>query len=228
MGEINHGRLFQELEYFKEKEVQEINVLDPIFNLRPKHYLEICKKIDVLGLQIRFYFQCRLELLCRKDGKQFLKFCRDYDIWLEFGVQTFREEESNAIERGNNYPKINQALELLQQFNVPFDLHLIFGLPFQSFADFLWNYDRAREADPSGLYIFPLNVLKGTTLYYKHDEWGYTFDTEDNNIFLKSKWMAKHEVEYLKQVAEGINQGSKCARDNGSLIQLPDLWKKRR
>ena len=89
MGEINHGRLFRELEYFKEKEVQEINVLDPILNVRPKHYLEICQKIDILGLQARFYFQCRLELLCRKDGEQFLEFCRDHDVWLEFGVQTF-------------------------------------------------------------------------------------------------------------------------------------------
>ena len=137
MGEINHGRLFRELEYFKEKEVQEINVLDPIFNLRPNHYLEICRKIDILGLQARFYFQCRLELLCRKAGEQFLEFCRDHDIWLEFGVQTFREEESRAIERANNYPKINKAIELLHQFDVPFDLHLIFGLPFQSFDDFL-------------------------------------------------------------------------------------------
>ena len=223
--EINHGRLFRELEYFKEKEVQEINVLDPIFNLRPKHYLEICQKIDILGLQARFYFQCRLELLCRKDGKQFLKFCRDHNVWLEFGVQTFREEESNAIERGNDYPKINKAIELLHQFDVPFDLHLIFGLPFQSFDDFLWNYGRAREAHPSGLYVFPLNVLKGTNLYQKRDEWEYTFDTEDNNIFLKSKWMTRREAEYLKEVAEGINQGSKCARDSDRLIELPDLRK---
>lgn len=226
MVEINHGRLFRELEYFKEKEVQEINVLDPIFNLRPKHYLEICQKIDVLGLQARFYFQGRLELLCRKAGEQFLEFCRDHDVWLEFGVQTFREEESEAIERGNNYPKIDKALELLHQFDVPFDLHLIFGLPFQSFDDFLWNYDRARDAQPSGLYVFPLNVLKGTNLYQKRDEWEYTFDTDDNNIFLKSKWMVEHEVECLKGVAEGINQGAKYARDNDSLIQLPDLRKK--
>ena len=135
----------------------------------------------------------------------------------------FREEESNAIERRNDYSKIDKAIELLHRFDVPFDLHLIFGLPFQSFDDFLWNYDRAREAHPSGLYLFPLNVLKGTDLYQKRDEWEYKFDTEDNNIFLKSKWMAEHEVEYLKKVVTDINQGSKCARDNDSLIQLPDV-----
>ena len=225
IAEINHGRLFRELEYFKEKEVQEINVLDPIFNLRPNHYLEICRKIDVLGMQTRFYLQCRLELLCRKEGRQFLEFCKNHDVWLEFGVQTFREEESKAIERGNNFPKINEAIELLHQFDVPFDLHLIFGLPFQSFDDFLWNYDRARGAHPSGLYIFPLNVLKGTNLYQQRDKWEYTFNTEDNNMFLKNIWMAEYEVEYLKEVAVEINQGSKYARDNDSLIQLPDLRK---
>ena len=223
--EINHKRLFQELEYFKKKEVQEINVLDPIFNLKPKHYLEICKKIEALEMQTRFYFQCRLELICRKDGKEFLEFCRDHDVWLEFGVQTFREEESKAIERGNKYSKIYKAIETLHQFNVPFDLHLIFGLPLQSFKDFLWSYERARELGPKGLYVFPLNVLKGTDLYQRREEWQYEFDPKDNNIFLKSKWMRIEEIGYLKKMAEDINHQSKSARDSGNLIQLPDLGK---
>ena len=223
VSEINHERLFQELEYFKEKEVQEINVLDPIFNLKPKHYLGICKKIEALDMQTRFYFQCRLELLCRPAGKEFLEFCRNHDVWLEFGVQTFREEESNAIERGNKYDKIYEAIETLHQVNVPFDLHLIFGLPFQSFKDFLWSYDRARSANPRGLYVFPLNVLKGTNLYEKRTEWKYEFNPVNNNIFLKSKWMAKDEVKCLKKIAADINQRSKSARDSGGLIQLPNL-----
>ena len=111
----------------------------------------------------------------------------------------------------------------MHQVNVPFDLHLIFGLPFQSFDDFLWSYDKAKVACPSGLYVFPLNVLKGTNLYEKRKEWEYEFDPMDNNIFLKSKWMAKHEVESLKKVAEDINECSKSARDNGSLIQFSNL-----
>lgn len=226
MGELNHERLFHELEYFKAKDVQEINVLDPIFNLRADHYLEICAKIDDLGMRSRFYFQCRLELLCLPGGKQFLEFCRDHDVWLEFGVQTFREEESAAIERGNKYPEIDRAIEMLHQFKVPFDLHLIFGLPFQSFNDFLWNYDRARDASPNGLYVFPLNVLKGTALYQQRDDWGYEFDTGDHNIFLKSKWMAGPEVTRLKKFAEGINQRSKHSRNRDNSLQLPDLRKK--
>ena len=228
VGEIDHGRLFQELEYFKKRKVQEINVLDPIFNLRPDHYLEICKKIEILEIQVRFYFQCRLELLCRPDGERFLEFCRDHDVWLEFGVQTFREKESAAIERGNKYPKIDKAIEMLHRFNVSFDLHLIFGLPFQSFDDFLWSYDKAKDSCPRGLYIFPLNVLKGTNLYKKSNEWGYEFDTEDNNIFIKSKWMKECEVKYLKKASEDINRESKYARDSDNLIQLSDLYQKLR
>lgn len=112
---------------------------------------------------------------------------------------------------------------ILHKFNIPFDLHLIFGLPFQSLRDFLASYDRAREAHPRGLYVFPLNVLKGTQLYWKRDEWEYKIDTEDNNIFLQSKWMEKREVAYLKEVAKGINQSSKQSRYNGELLQLPDL-----
>ena len=225
VSEINLDRLFQELAYFKEKEVREINVLDPIFNLKPKHYLEICKKIEELGMQSRFYFQCRLELLCKPHGAEFLKFCQDHDIWLEFGVQTFREAESKSIERGNNYSKIDKAIEMLHRFNVPFDLHLIFGLPLQSLKDFFWSYDRAREAHPRGLYLFPLNVLKGTKLYQKRKEWRYEFDPMNNNVFLKSNWMTTEAVEYLKEIAEDVNSQSKSARDSGNLIQFPNLVK---
>ncbi len=224
--EINHERLFQELAYFKEKKVQEINVLDPIFNLKPKHYLAICRRIEALGMQSRFYFQCRLELLCCSAGEEFLKFCQDHNVWLEFGVQTFREKESDAVERGNKYPKIYKAIETLHRFNVPFDLHLIFGLPFQSLEDFLWSYDEARKAYPSGLYIFPLNILKGTNLYQRSMEWEYEYNTENNNVLFKSKWMLKHEVECLKEAAEDINCHSKQVRDSNGLLQLPDLREK--
>lgn len=223
MEEINRERLFRELEYFKAKEVREINVLDPIFNLKADHYLNICKKIAELEIGARFYFQCRLELLCCENGRRFLEFCQGLDVWLEFGVQTFQEKESKAVDRGNNYTKINEAIELLHKFNIPFDLHLIFGLPFQSLRDFLASYDRAREAHPQGLYVFPLNILKGTQLYWKRDEWEYKIDTEDNNIFLQSKWMEKREVAYLKEAVKGINQSSKQSRYNGDLLQLPDL-----
>lgn len=225
VSEINRDRLFQELAYFKEKEVQEVNVLDPIFNLKPKHYLEICKKIEALEMQGLFYFQCRLELLCKPHGAEFLKFCQAHDVWLEFGVQTFREKESEAIERGNKYDKIDEAIEMLHRFDVPFDLHLIFGLPHQSFEDFLWSYDRARAAHPRGLYLFPLNVLKGTNLYQKHKEWEYAFDPMNTNVFLKSKWMTTEAVESLKKIAEDVNSQSKCARDSGRLVQFPDLTK---
>lgn len=224
-GEINHGRLFQELEYFKEKEIKEINVLDPIFNLRADHYLEICEKIKALGIRTRFYFQCRLELLCRKDGTEFLEFCRNHDVWLEFGVQTFQETESKAIDRTNNYPKIDQAITLLHQFNVPFDLHLIFGLPFQSLDDFLSSYAKAKNAGPRGLYVFPLNLLKGTNLYSKRDVWEYRFDIEDNNILLQSKWMEQRDIESLKRIAADINNLSRQARNNGGMAQFPDLRK---
>ena len=112
MSEINHERLFQELEYFKEKEVQEINVLDPIFNLKPKHYLEICRRIDTLGMQSRFYFQCRLELLCRKDGEEFLQFCRNHDVWLEFGVQTLEKRKVMSLNAAINMIKSIRRLTL--------------------------------------------------------------------------------------------------------------------
>lgn len=220
---LNPERLFQELEYFKKKKVQEINVLDPIFNLKPSHYLQICSKIDSLGMNSQFYFQCRLELLCNRNSEDFLRFCRDHKTWLEFGVQTFKEKESEAINRGNKFDKIDKGIDLLHQFNIPFDLHLIFGLPFQSLDNFLWSYDKAKDANPNGLYLYPLNILKGTDLFLRSNEWEYDYDSKNNNILLKSKWMTQHEVECLKEVSEEINHQSKEVRNTNKSFDLPDL-----
>ena len=118
MGEINHG-LFRELEYFKERKVQEINVLDPIFNLRPDHYLEICKKIDACGIQARFYFQCRLELLCSKGGKQFLEFCRDHDVWLDLECRLFKKRNPKPLNEETIIPKYMRQLNFYTSLTFP-------------------------------------------------------------------------------------------------------------
>ena len=110
---------------------------------------------------------------------------------LNIDVQTFREEESEAIEEGNMTGKfiVIEGLDatgkstLVESIGQTFNsiCILFLGCPFQSFDYFLWIYDGARAAQLNGLYVFPLNVLpyRRQTLYHKHDERRVpTFDTQ--------------------------------------------------
>jgi radical SAM superfamily enzyme YgiQ (UPF0313 family) len=199
-------RLMQELEHFHAMNVQEIHVLDPIFNLNPQHYLPILEKIQALGMKAKLYLQCRLELLLKAHGEQFLAFCKDHgNVLLEFGVQTFNQMESDAVKRGNRYPEIDRALGILQERKIPFDLHLIFGLPHQTMKAFSRSYEMATAARPQGLYLYPLNLLKGTELEISAHEGGYAWDQNNYNELTQSNWMSATEVEALKAFARRVN-----------------------
>ncbi len=203
---IPSGRILQELELFHTMNVQEIHVLDPIFNMDPRHYQPILQKIQDLGMKAKFFLQCRLELLLKPGGQEFLTFCKEYgNVLLEFGVQTFNEQESQAVKRGNRYDEIYKALALLQECKIPFDLHLIFGLPHQTIEDFRRSYETAVATRPQGLYLYPLNLLKGTELQVQATDHGYQWDTADYNTFTQSNWMTRDEVASLKQFAHQVN-----------------------
>jgi radical SAM superfamily enzyme YgiQ (UPF0313 family) len=221
--ELPHDRIFAELELFHQKRVHEIAVLDPIFNYKKDHYLPILQKINELGMKTTFSLQTRLELLTRDHGKQFLEWAAAYkNVKLEFGVQTFIEAESKATQRGNHYGQIDRGIELLHQYGVDFELHLIIGLPFQTRETFLESYRKAVAARPNRLYIYPLNILKGTDIYDQAHEWGYEWNPFDYNIFEASKWMNRKDVAEFKALASEINLHSKVTPP-GEKITLPAL-----
>lgn len=217
----NTNRLRQEIELFALKGVKQIAILDPVFNLKSSHYLYILEEIEKSGLRANLSLQCRLELLTKPHGLQLLEFCKRYkNVTLEFGVQTFQEKESKAVQRNNRFEEIDRALELLHDYEVDFELHLIFGLPYQTFESFQASMEKAMRSNPSGLYVFPLNVLKGTNILEKVVEWEYEYEPSDYGLFTSSKWMDADEVRKIKEYSNQVNDLSKL-RKTGQHVVYP-------
>lgn len=207
---IGEERIFRELELFKALEIGEIAVLDPIFNFDPSHYLPILRKIHELEINTAFSFQARLELLTKPHGAEFLAFCRDHGkVKLEFGVQTFNEAESRAIQRNNRLDQIAKGISLLHQFQLDFDLHLIFGLPGQTIGSFWESYRKAKDARPNRIFVYPLNILKGTGIEIDAANAGYTWNPDDYNLLIASPWMNEAHVRELKSFSDDLNAYSK-------------------
>jgi len=55
-------------------------------------------------------------------------------------------------------------------FNIPFEISLIFGLPEQTVESFQQSVNWAKQRNPSKLYMFPLMLLRGTPLYDLKEE----------------------------------------------------------
>lgn len=161
-------RLFQELDLFTAQQVQEIVVLDPIFNLKRRHYEPLLKYMIDISLTSRLEFQCRLELV--QDS--FLSLCQNLpEVYLEFGLQTAIPEESKLIKRQNNLKKVKAALQLLNEYSMDYEVHLIFGLPGQTLESFHASIEFLHQQDVKNIRYFPLGLLKGTALYAEKDKW---------------------------------------------------------
>lgn len=125
---------------------------------------------DIVGISIATRPDCLgdevLALLVRLREKYPDKF-----IWVELGLQTIHEKTAIRINRGFPLSVFEQAVSALTERDIPFIVHLILGLPGETFADmegscsYLNNIPTAMGAViPFGVKLQLLHILRGTPL----------------------------------------------------------------
>ncbi len=211
MIEMNDDQIKKDLELFRQKGVKEVAVLDPIFFVHKDRAKKILSMIKEICPSIRFEIQTKLEHL----DKNLLEMIRDLNIVLECGIQTLDSIVQKEIKRVNNKERITENLQRLVDKNVPFEVHLIYGLPYQSFQSLLLDFTFLLQFTDN-IRLFPLIRLKGTAL-------DLSIENEDDFVFspilprevIKTKWMdqttiyriKKYGVAYLKELcASSINE----------------------
>ncbi|MGR5469817.1 hypothetical protein ACPV51_21585, partial [Vibrio astriarenae] len=145
----------KELDLFKEKNVQRINVLDPIFRKGRRSY-EILEYAIGIGLEAELVFQVRFEDI----NERLLALFSKLNTHLEFGLQTAIKSESIVINRRNNIEKISSAISMLQDKRVSFEVSLIYGLPTQTLESFFESVDFLKRRGVSEVKAFPLMLLE--------------------------------------------------------------------
>lgn len=194
-------KIEKELELFKKKKVQKINVLDPIFNLEDNH-LSILKYAIKINLKSLLSLQVRFENI----KEDFLKLCSQLNVHLEFGLQTTHENESRYIERGNNMPRVSKAIELLHKYNQSFEVSLIYGLPGQTLDSFKSSVQYLTERNVNIIKAFPLMLLEGTKLAQDKKKFNIIEDVIDGsdiphvvscNSFTRNDWNKMHHYAQL-------------------------------
>ena len=93
---------------------------------------------------------------------------RDYEVWLELGIQSINESALNWLNRGHGLDCVEKVLEKTVAMPISVCAHLISGMPDEREDQLAlsagWLVDRGVKA----LKFHPLHVLKGTVLerYY--------------------------------------------------------------
>lgn len=204
VNRLEKRRYVDELHLFKKSGIERINVIDPIFNMKIDESIEFIDQIKSVGLsKTEFTFQCRMEYLAKNGQDSFLKAVSEINAHLEFGLQTVIRSEYEVIERKNDRKKIEMALEKLSEFNISFEVSLIYGLPNQTVDSFKESIDFLKDRGCNSIVAFPLMLLKGTELFNQKEKWGFVEEeigeyriptVVSSNTFGKQDWLAMQEI----------------------------------
>lgn len=129
-------------------------------------YREALRDPDIVGLSIGTRPDCVSDAVL--DHLEDLSKTRL--IWMEYGLQSAREETLILIRRGHDVRAFDDALLRTRKRNIPVCVHVILGLPGESLADMLRTARFLAERDIQAVKIHLLYVVRGTTL----DAWHRT------------------------------------------------------
>lgn len=126
-----------------------------------KIYDKIADRDDIKGISIATRCDClddeKIEYLKEISKKK--------TLWLELGMQTVSEDTIKVINRGYSHKIFDETVKKLQDANILFLIHAIFGLPFEDEKDFENTINYIRDLAPFGVKFHNLYILKDSPIY---------------------------------------------------------------
>ncbi|MHC1727195.1 MAG: TIGR01212 family radical SAM protein [Syntrophobacteraceae bacterium] len=133
-------------------------------------YREALDQQDVVGLSIGTRPDCVSDEVL--DYLETLS--RDHLIWLEYGLQSAKEETLHRINRGHTAIDFANALERTRARNLPVCAHVILGLPGETIQDMLDTARFIANLDIQAVKIHLLYVIRGTALHELYNSGAYS------------------------------------------------------
>ena len=109
------------------------------------------------------------------------------DVWVELGLQTSSDRTAGIINRGYNTDVFTRAATLLSEYGIPFVVHMIIGLPGESYLDIDDTVEVINSVYPSGVKIHGMYVMRGTVLAEMYERGEYTPLTLDEYVTLAAR-----------------------------------------
>ncbi len=155
------------------------NTYDTVQNLEKK-YLEALGCKNIKGLAIATRPDCINDdvarLLSELSKKTYL--------WIELGLQTIHESTAKDIRRGYSLNVFDEAVELLNKYNIKTVVHLILGLPKESKEHVLESIKYIADKKIWGVKLHLMHVLKNTDLERLYQETNFKILSQEEYVDL--------------------------------------------
>jgi len=139
---------------------------------------------------------------------------KNYEIWVEYGIQSIFDKTLEKINRGHNYQNMEEWILKTKSYDLNVCGHLIYGLPDEDSEMMQKSFHKSLELGIDSIKIHPLYVVEKTALANHFRKGSFEPISEDEYI--------KNIVLSLKELPEDISiQRLSAGIENSSLIS-PD------
>ena len=198
---LGTDRLLREMVAFRDAGASRVTVLDPIFNSNNKRSVGLLDGMEEVGIKAHLSFQCRFELVT----DAFLDAVEPLDATLEFGLQTIHDDEARAVDRPNHMSKVERVIMKLNERRVPYEVSLIYGLPFQTVERFQDSVDWCLERGVPRVRAWPLMLLRGTRIHAEQEKWGYIESVGERiPVVVESRWFSRDDHSRMSDIASSL------------------------
>ena len=125
-----------------------------------KIYYSALNHNDVVGISIGTRPDCvdedKLNLISNIS--------KDYYTWVEYGLQSAKNETLNFINRGHDFDCFLRAYEKTKKYGINTCVHVILGLPNETHDDMMKTAQELAKLEVDGVKIHMLCVLQDTKL----------------------------------------------------------------
>lgn len=146
-------------------------------------YDKVANRDDIKGISIATRCDClddeKIEYLKEISKKK--------TVWLELGMQTVNEDTIKVINRGYSHKEFHETIRKLQDANILFLIHAIFGLPYENEKDFENTINYIRNLAPFGVKFHNLYILKYSPIYELYKNKNFKILSRDEYVDLVLK-----------------------------------------
>ena len=189
-------------------------LMDPTFNIPPKRAKQILKFIadnrqsDDLSVTV----ELRVDLL----DQEFMSLLKQAGISVvEIGLQSSNDAALRAVERKQSMRKITENVHFLQSIGIEVVFQLIFGLPEDTYEDYLDSLDFCAGLNPTKIEPYRLQLLPGTPMYDAAELLGLEFVDRGDRKVIRTRTMSKEDIERAEMLTRLLEcfYDDKVARD---------------
>jgi len=115
---------------------------------------------DIVGLSIGTRPDCvNPEILDLIES-----YAEDFDVWIEYGLQSAQDKSLEFIRRGHNYSDFLQAIGWTESRIIKICVHVILGLPFETHQDIQDTANKLAKLPIHAVKLHPLQIIRETPL----------------------------------------------------------------